>query len=146
VTYAKQNAQKNDVVAGTGLGFVDVFTTDGVLIKGFASRGTLNAPWGVTRATQNFGEFSGAILIGNFGSQGNAAGWINAFSGGEDNDFRCATLRAIRSRSTDYGRSCSARFSIPTPIPSISRRGQISRRTACSAGSWRSQATRQCND
>jgi uncharacterized protein (TIGR03118 family) len=87
VTYAKQNAQKNDVVAGTGLGFVDVFTTDGVLIKRFASAGPLNAPWGVVRATQNFGEFSGAILIGNFGSQGNAAGWINAFSGGEDNDF-----------------------------------------------------------
>jgi uncharacterized protein (TIGR03118 family) len=87
VTYAKQNAQKNDVVAGTGLGFVDVFTTDGVLIKRFASAGPLNAPWGVVRATQNFGEFSGQILIGNFGSQGNAAGWINAFSGGEDNQF-----------------------------------------------------------
>jgi uncharacterized protein (TIGR03118 family) len=87
VTYAKQNAQKNDVVAGTGLGFVDVFTTDGVLIKRFASAGPLNAPWGVVRATQNFGEFSGQILIGNFGSQGNAAGWINAFSGGEDNHF-----------------------------------------------------------
>jgi uncharacterized protein (TIGR03118 family) len=87
VTYAKQNAQKNDVVAGTGLGFVDVFTTDGVLIKRFASAGPLNAPWGVVRATQNFGEFSGAILIGNFGSQGNAAGWINAFRGGDNNDF-----------------------------------------------------------
>jgi uncharacterized protein (TIGR03118 family) len=88
VTYAKQNAQKNDVIAGTGFGFVNVFSTDGVLIKRFASRGTLNAPWGVARATQNFGEFSGDILIGNFGSQGGFAGWINAFSGGSDNDFR----------------------------------------------------------
>jgi uncharacterized protein (TIGR03118 family) len=87
VTYAKQNAQKNDVVPGAGLGFVDVFTTDGVLIKRFASRGKLNAPWGVARATQNFGKFSGAILIGNFGFQGEAAGWINAFSGSEDNPF-----------------------------------------------------------
>jgi uncharacterized protein (TIGR03118 family) len=87
VTYAKQNAQKNDVVAGAGLGFVDVFTTDGILIKRFASRGTLNAPWGVARATQNFGEVSGSILIGNFGAQGQFAGWINAFSGGSDNDF-----------------------------------------------------------
>jgi uncharacterized protein (TIGR03118 family) len=88
VTYAKQNPQKNDIVAGPGLGFVDVFTTDGVLIKRFASRGTLNAPWGVARATQNFGEFSGDILIGNFGNQGTFAGWISAFSGGNDNDFR----------------------------------------------------------
>jgi uncharacterized protein (TIGR03118 family) len=87
VTYAKQNAQKNDVIAGEGLGFVDVFSTDGVLIKRFASGGTLNAPWGVARATQNFGSASGDILIGNFGSQGKFAGWINAFSGGNDNDF-----------------------------------------------------------
>jgi uncharacterized protein (TIGR03118 family) len=87
VTYARQNAQKNDVVAGPGLGFVDVFTTDGILIRRFASRGTLNAPWGVARATANFGDFSGDILIGIFGNMGNFAGWISAFSGGNDNDF-----------------------------------------------------------
>jgi uncharacterized protein (TIGR03118 family) len=87
VTYAKQNAQKNDVVPGAGLGFVNVFTTDGVLIKRFASRGALNAPWGVTRATQNFGRFSGSILIANFGQGGNFAGWINAFDGGDSSDF-----------------------------------------------------------
>jgi uncharacterized protein (TIGR03118 family) len=50
-------------------------------------RGTLDAPWGVVRTTQNFREFSGDILVGNFGSQGAFAGWINAFSGGTDNDF-----------------------------------------------------------
>jgi uncharacterized protein (TIGR03118 family) len=88
VTYAKQNAQKNDVVPGAGLGFVDVFSTDGVLIKRFASREVLNAPWGVARATQNFGDLSGSILIGNFGAQGDFAGQINAFSGGNDNDFQ----------------------------------------------------------
>ena len=87
VTYAKQNAQKNDEIFGAGLGFVDVFTTDGALIKRFASGGKLNAPWGVARATQQFGAFSGAILIGNFGSTGQFAGWINAFAGGNDNDF-----------------------------------------------------------
>jgi uncharacterized protein (TIGR03118 family) len=87
VTYAKQNAQKNDEIAGAGLGFVNVFTTNGALIKRFASGGTLNAPWGVARATQRFGAFSGAILIGNFGSTGKFAGWINAFAGGNDNDF-----------------------------------------------------------
>jgi uncharacterized protein (TIGR03118 family) len=86
VTYAKQNAQKNDVVAGAGLGFVDVFTTDGVFVRRFASGGVLNAPWGVVRATQKQGDFSGDILIGNFGSTGKFAGWINAFSAGANND------------------------------------------------------------
>jgi uncharacterized protein (TIGR03118 family) len=84
VTYAQQNAQKNDEITGPGLGFVDVFSTDGVLIKRFASGGTLNAPWGVARATQNFGQFSNDILIGNFG-QGQFGGQINAFDGGNGN-------------------------------------------------------------
>jgi uncharacterized protein (TIGR03118 family) len=67
VTYAKQNAQKHDDVAGNGNGFVDVFDTDGHLLRRFASRGHLNSPWGVAVASYNFGPFSGAILIGNFG-------------------------------------------------------------------------------
>jgi hypothetical protein len=37
VTYAKQNAQKNADVAGPGNGFVDVFDTDGHLLRRFAS-------------------------------------------------------------------------------------------------------------
>ena len=74
VTYAKQNAQKHDDVAGPGNGFVDVFDTDGHLLRRFASRGALNSPWGVTPASFNFGAFSGAILIGNFGD-----GRINAY-------------------------------------------------------------------
>ena len=85
VTYAKQNAQKHDDVAGPGNGFVDVFDTDGNLLKRFASQGPLNSPWGVTRASFAFGRFSGAILVGNFGN-----GWINAF--GSDGHF-LGTLR-----------------------------------------------------
>lgn len=75
VTYAKQNDQKHDDVAGPGHGFVDVFDTDGHLLRRFASRGSLNSPWGVTRASFAFGRFSGKILIGNFGD-----GRIGAFN------------------------------------------------------------------
>jgi uncharacterized protein (TIGR03118 family) len=46
VTYAKQNAQKHDDVAGPGNGFVDVFDTDGHLLGRFASRGPLNSDIG----------------------------------------------------------------------------------------------------
>ena len=74
VTYALQNAQMHDDVAGPGNGFVDVFDTDGHLLRRFASRGALNAPWGVARASFAFGRFSGDILVGNFGN-----GRINAF-------------------------------------------------------------------
>jgi uncharacterized protein (TIGR03118 family) len=74
VTYAKQNTAKHDDVAGAGHGFVDVFDTDGHLLRRFASRGPLNSPWGVARASYAFGRFSGDIVIGNFGD-----GQINAF-------------------------------------------------------------------
>ncbi len=74
VTYAKQNAQKHDDVAGKGNGFVDIFSTSGQLIKRFATRATLDSPWGVAAAPKNFGKFSGSILVGNFGD-----GKINAF-------------------------------------------------------------------
>jgi uncharacterized protein (TIGR03118 family) len=75
VTFAKQNAERHDDVAGAGHGFVDVFDTDGHLLRRFASRGSLNSPWGVTRASFAFGRFSGKILIGNFGN-----GHVGAFN------------------------------------------------------------------
>jgi uncharacterized protein (TIGR03118 family) len=75
VTYAKQDEDKEDDVAGPGLGFVDVFTTSGKLVRRLVSRGPLNAPWGLARAPLSFGQFGGAILVGNFGD-----GRVNAFS------------------------------------------------------------------
>jgi len=74
VTYAKQNPQKHDDVAGTGNGFVDKFSLDGTLLSRFASQGTLNSPWGLVLTPASFGTFSTAILVGNFGD-----GRINAF-------------------------------------------------------------------
>jgi uncharacterized protein (TIGR03118 family) len=67
VTYAKQDADRHDDVAGAGHGFVNVFNTDGRFLRRFASRGVLNSPWGMTIAPMGFGEFSGDVLIGNFG-------------------------------------------------------------------------------
>jgi uncharacterized protein (TIGR03118 family) len=74
VTYAKQNAQKHDDVAGPGHGFVDVYDANGNLIHRLISRGRLNSPWGLALAPANFGKFSNALLVGNFGD-----GRINAF-------------------------------------------------------------------
>jgi uncharacterized protein (TIGR03118 family) len=68
VTFAKQDAQKHDDVAGPGNGFVDMFSTDGRLLRRFVSRGALNSPWAVALAPSAFGAAGGDILIGNFGS------------------------------------------------------------------------------
>src|SRR5882724_12325340 len=74
VTYALQDADREDDVAGVGHGFVDAFDTQGNLLRRVASRGRLNSPWGLAVAPSDFGEFSGNLLIGNFGD-----GHINAF-------------------------------------------------------------------
>jgi uncharacterized protein (TIGR03118 family) len=74
VTFALQNAERHDDVAGPGNGFVDVFSTDGKLIRRFASNGTLNSPWGLTLTPSDFGPFSNDLLVGNFGD-----GHINVF-------------------------------------------------------------------
>lgn len=74
VTYAKQDADKHDDVAGPGNGYVDVFDTSGNLVGRFASTNALDSPWGIAKAPVGFGPFGGDLLIGNFGD-----GLINVF-------------------------------------------------------------------
>ncbi len=75
VTYAQQAAPQNqDNLSGAGLGYVDVYDTNGQLIKQLFAKGPLNAPWGLALSPADFGTFSNALLVGNFGD-----GWINAF-------------------------------------------------------------------
>ena len=67
VTYALQDADKEDEVAGLGLGFVDKYNLNGDFAGRVASGGTLNAPWGVATAPSSFGPMAGDLLVGNFG-------------------------------------------------------------------------------
>jgi uncharacterized protein (TIGR03118 family) len=75
VTYAMQKPDKHDDQAGAGFGFVDVFDMNGHLLRRLIRHGKLNSPWGLALAPENFGPFSGALLVGNFGD-----GRINAYS------------------------------------------------------------------
>ena len=80
--YGVQNVRGKLYVPFAGFGqsqggAVDVFDTDGKLLRRFAensSEGPLQAPWGVVLAPPDFGIFSNDLLIGNV--QG---GRINAF-------------------------------------------------------------------
>jgi uncharacterized protein (TIGR03118 family) len=75
VAYAKESGG-NDETDGAGLGLIDVFDPDGHLMTHLvAAGGALNAPWGMTMApASGFGDYSGLLLVGNFGS-----GWIEAY-------------------------------------------------------------------
>jgi uncharacterized protein (TIGR03118 family) len=84
VMYAKVDLVEGEEEAGPGLGYVDIYNTDGSFVKRFVSKGQLNAPWGVAWAPASFfGDDENArpaILIGNFGD-----GHINAYN--EDGNF-----------------------------------------------------------
>ena len=75
VTFAKQDATLHDDVAGRGHGFVDVFTNDGAFVRRLVTRGALDSPWGLALAPAGFGQFSGDLLVGNFGN-----GHINVYN------------------------------------------------------------------
>ena len=84
VTYAKV-ASNGDSQEGEGLGYVDIYNPNGTLVKRFASKGSLDAPWGVAMAPANYltnevededdVKAQPSILVGNFGN-----GRINAYS------------------------------------------------------------------
>jgi uncharacterized protein (TIGR03118 family) len=74
VAYAKQDADREDEIAGPGFGFVDVYDANGTFLRRAISGGALDAPWGLAIAPAGFGEFGGDLLVGNFGN-----GWINAY-------------------------------------------------------------------
>jgi uncharacterized protein (TIGR03118 family) len=104
VMYA-QVGDGGDEVDGPGKGFVDVYRANGRFLRRFATRGVLNAPWGVTMAPDSWlnkkwdgdddsddkgkgnpferhrhHEIRKLFLIGNFGD-----GTINAFN--QDGEF-----------------------------------------------------------
>jgi uncharacterized protein (TIGR03118 family) len=75
VTYAKTQPGSDDEAHGPGLGFVDAYDPiSGVLLARIATRGALNAPWGLALAPPTFGAAAGDLLVGNFGD-----GHINAY-------------------------------------------------------------------
>ena len=94
VTFARQQAPDNvDDVPGAGNGYVDVFAPSGVLIRRFASNGSLNSPWAIVQAPAGFGPFAGAILVGNFGD--GQIGAYDAVSGNFVDMLRDANGAAI---------------------------------------------------
>lgn len=68
VTFAMQDSAKHDEIDGPGLGYVDVFSTGGTLIRRMQHGSWLNGPWGLALASGDFGIYSHDLLVGQFGS------------------------------------------------------------------------------
>jgi len=68
ITYAQQSHKAPAEETDRGSGFVDVFDTSGHLLQRLIKGNHLNAPWGIALAPADFGPFSGALIVGNFGN------------------------------------------------------------------------------
>jgi uncharacterized protein (TIGR03118 family) len=77
VAYAQVDPEEMHEEIGPGLGRVAIFATDGRFVDRFESTRSLNAPWGIALAPDEFGRFGGALLVGNFGD-----GRITAYDAG----------------------------------------------------------------
>ncbi|HWZ50499.1 MAG TPA: TIGR03118 family protein [Granulicella sp.] len=81
VTYALHEAGSPVETDGPGLGYVDIYTSDGRLLRRLEHGDWLNAPWGVALAPLDFGRFSHHLLIAQFAGGGTteSSGWIAAY-------------------------------------------------------------------
>lgn len=66
---------------GPGLGFVDIYSSTGQLLRRLEHGDWLNAPWGVALAPLDFGRFSHDLLIAQFAGGGDteSSGFIAAY-------------------------------------------------------------------
>jgi uncharacterized protein (TIGR03118 family) len=75
VTFAKQDADKEDDVSGRGHGLIDVLDPETGAFHRFAAGSdagghlhAMDSPWGIALAPGTFGKHANQILVGNFGS------------------------------------------------------------------------------
>jgi len=108
VTYAKQDAPRHDPVVGLALFCRNLYSL-GQAHRPPRARRLVQRSLGVVWTTRDFGEFSNAILVGNFRS-----GWIAAFNG-----FTHKFIGFVRNPdnslclSMDCGRSPSETMRLP---------------------------------
>jgi uncharacterized protein (TIGR03118 family) len=98
VAYARVGPDGRQAV-GAGQGFVDIFNPDGSFVQRFASRGSLNAPWGVAMAAAGWlttrdmsaddskesGDNSGKGSNNSGPGNNNGSGKLNGGHGNDDN-------------------------------------------------------------
>ena len=78
VLHQEGNMFEND---GHGLGYVDIYSSSGQLLRRLEHGSWLNAPWGVALAPLDFGRFSHDLLVGQFagGGDSESSGLIAAY-------------------------------------------------------------------
>lgn len=82
VAYALHQDNSQFETDGPGLGYVDIYSSNGQLLRRLEHGDWLNAPWGITLAPTDFGRFSHDLLVGQFAGGGTteSSGYIAAYN------------------------------------------------------------------
>jgi uncharacterized protein (TIGR03118 family) len=125
VTYVLHEAGNPIETDGPGLGRVDIYSSNGLLLRRLEHGSWLNAPWGVALAPLDFGVFSHTLLIGQFAGGGTTenSGTVAAYdltTGkflGQMKDASGATLAVNGLWSLSPGNGASANNYDPAGAP-----------------------------
>jgi uncharacterized protein (TIGR03118 family) len=81
VTYVLHQEGSPFETDGPGLGYVDIYSSTGKLVRRLEHGNFLNAPWGVALAPLDFGRFSHDLLVGQFAGGGTteSSGYVVAY-------------------------------------------------------------------
>jgi uncharacterized protein (TIGR03118 family) len=81
VTYVLHKDGAQFETDGPGLGYVDIYSSSGRLLRRLQHGAWLNAPWGIALAPLDFGRFSHDLLIAQFAGGGTtqSSGFIAAY-------------------------------------------------------------------
>jgi uncharacterized protein (TIGR03118 family) len=81
VTYVLHQEGSVFETDGPGLGYVDIYSSSGQLLRRLEHGSWLNAPWGVALAPLDFGRFSHDLLVAQFagGGETESSGFIAAY-------------------------------------------------------------------
>jgi uncharacterized protein (TIGR03118 family) len=74
VTFVLHQEGKQLETDGPGLGYVDIFASEGQLLQRLEHGDWLNAPWGVALAPLDFGIYGHDLLVGQFAGAGTSEG------------------------------------------------------------------------
>ncbi len=114
VTFALHEQGARLETDGPGLGFVDIYSSTGRLLRRLEHGDWLNAPWGVALAPLDFGRFSHDLLIGQFAGGGDtqSSGFIAAY------DLATGKFDGLLQDASDSALGMSARIiMMPQPHP-----------------------------
>lgn len=122
VTYNLSDGTGSFAYGGPGTGLIDVYDLNGNLLQRLVPNNQyLNLPWGVAVTGANFGAFSYALVVGNFGDGTisafdlNSGNYLGTMQDGKGNNISISGLWGLQWGNGGSGGSGSALYFAASP-------------------------------